>query len=95
MDKGNKDLHRTSIKGSGLGRITESQKWGHEAAISRYGKLDDRNGASPPKDESRPQFKIDQPAKGSGGNTPEGWLTGKGGDGRGPNFAKTPPKFVK
>lgn len=32
MDKGNANKHRTSIKGSGLGRVTETQKWGQAKA---------------------------------------------------------------
>ena len=98
VDKGNRDGHRRGLLGTGvkgLSKVLEESKWGADTARERYGKLDDRNGAEPPKDTSRPQFKIDQPARRGSGDTPEGWLTGKGGNGMGPNFAKSPPKFVK
>ena len=58
VDKGNTDNHRTGIEGSGLGRITETSKWGADTARERYGKLD--SGGMKPKDASQPQFKSDQ-----------------------------------
>ncbi len=48
VDRGNADKHRTGITGNGLGKVlskvVETEKWGHDTAIKRYGKLD----ASPP-----------------------------------------------
>jgi hypothetical protein len=86
MDKGNKDQHRYSIKGSGLGRVTEQSKWGAEAARARYSRPD--ASPPPPKDTARPQFKQDQSVKGAG-DVADGWLRGKGGSGMGPNFQKS------
>jgi hypothetical protein len=92
VDRGNTDKHRTGIKGTGvkgLSKVLEESKWGHDKAISRYGKLD--ASPPPPKDMGRPQFKIDQSVKGAD-DVADGWLRGKGEDGRPPNFDKT-PKF--
>lgn len=86
MDKGNENKHRTSIPKSGLGQVTETQKWGQETARQRYGKRDD--SGMEVKDTSRPQFKIDQ-ATGTRGHTPESWVTGKNED------ATTKPGFDK
>jgi hypothetical protein len=93
VDRGNADKHRTGITGNGLGKVlskvVETEKWGHDTAIKRYGKLD--ASPPPPKDMSRPQASIDRPT-GSRGHVTPSWVTGKDGDGRPPNFAKT-PKF--
>ena len=58
VDRGNTDKHRRSLPGSGLGKVVESSKWGHDTARARYGKLD--SGGMKPKDTSQPQFKSDQ-----------------------------------
>jgi hypothetical protein len=87
VDRGNSDKHRTGITGNGLkglGKVVETQKWGHNAATKRYGNLD--ASPPPPKDTARPQFKQDQYVKGAG-DVADGWLRGKG---QNPNFAKTP-----
>lgn len=86
MDKGNANKHRTSIKGSGLGRVTETQKWGQAKATERYGKSVAGDLSAP--DKSRPQFKVDQ-ATGSRGHVADSWVTGKNED------ATTKPGFDK
>jgi hypothetical protein len=86
VDRGNTDKHRTGITGNGLkglSKVVETEKWGRDTAIKRYGKLD--ASPPPPKDMSKPQFKQDQPA-GSRGHIPDSWVTGKDGKGMGPNF---------
>ncbi len=79
VDRGNADKHRTGITGNGLGKVlskvVETEKWGHDTAIKRYGKLD--ASPPPPKDMGRPQFKIDQSVKGAG-DVADGWLRGNG-----------------
>ena len=75
VDKGNTDKHRTGIEGSGLGRITETSKWGADTARQRYGKLD--SGGMKPKDASQPQFKSDQHGPGYTNDVASGgWMRG-------------------
>ena len=74
VDKGNTDKHRTGIKGSGLGRITETSKWGADTARSRYGKLD--NASARPKDMTEPQFKSDQQGPKYTNDVASGWMRG-------------------
>jgi hypothetical protein len=86
VDRGNTDKHRTGITGNGLkglSKVVETEKWGHDKAIQRYGKLD--ASPPPPKDMSRPQASIDRPT-GSRGHVTPSWVTGKDGDGCPPNF---------
>jgi hypothetical protein len=92
VDRGNSDKHRTGITGNGLkglSKVVETEKWGRDTAIERYGKP--KSGGMKPEDVSAPQFEIDRPT-GSRGHMAQSWVTGKDGDGRPPNFAKT-PKF--
>ena len=86
MDKGNENIHRTSIPKSGLGRIVETSKWGQETARERYGKRDD--SGMKVADTSRPQFRKDQ-ATGTRGHVADSWVTGKNED------ATTKPGFDK
>jgi hypothetical protein len=52
MDKGNVNKHRISI--AGVGKVSETQKWGRDTAISRYGKSESPN-MKPAEDRSAPQ----------------------------------------
>jgi hypothetical protein len=89
VDKYGKDQHRYGLKGTGLkglSKVVETEKWGRDAANERYGKL--KSEDTRPPDRGRPQFRQDQSVKGAG-DTPDGWLRGKGGSGMGPNFQKS------
>jgi hypothetical protein len=67
MDKGNKDQHRRSLPG--VGRVSETSKWGQAKAYERYGKPQYLSGAPSPKDQSQPQFKeTDGQGPGYSGN---------------------------
>jgi hypothetical protein len=73
---------RSSLPGSGLGRVVDSNTWGEEVATKRYGGSTKTFG--PPQDKSMPQFPEDQPLgkRYSGEISPNSWLRGGGGNGK-------------
>ena len=87
VDRGNADKHRyTYSKGV---KAVGTSKWGHDAAVRRYGQLQDPD--MKPKDQSRPQRLGDAsnlPDQGYDNNVPESsWLRGGGKGGEAyPNF---------
>jgi hypothetical protein len=64
-------------------RVQEASTWGVNKAVERYGRSKYLDGAAPPKDQSQPQFKEDQPSDKSFNDVPvNSWLRGSGESGK-------------
>jgi hypothetical protein len=64
-------------------KVQEKSTWGLNKAVERYGKPQHLYGAPPPKDESFPQFKVEQPSDKTFNDVPQSsWLRGGGGGGK-------------
>ena len=82
--KGNTDKHRQSY--CGMKGVVETEKWGRDKAVERYGKLDSPN--MKPADASYPQFKNDQRGPDWADDHANDWIRGKNED------ATTRPGYV-
>jgi hypothetical protein len=86
VDPGNVDKHR--LRMSGL-KVTETEKWGRGAAISRYGQRPTPNMKA--KDGTRPQSPEDKQGPGYDNIHPNDWVRSKGESAEGkPGFVHGP-----
>jgi hypothetical protein len=76
------DKCRTGIPGvAGLSKVVNSNAWGDAKANQRYG--GGTRTFAPPKDQSFPQFKDEQPTRRNPGEIPvDSWVRGGGGSGK-------------